>query len=276
MAFPPYRLSEVTTSVRDMSDAAPGWYPHPETGAYWWWDGSQWHAQAPEGAPPPPPPMPPATASTVAEYPAQLSVDYPDRKLSRVKTAFRLILAIPILILVVLLAGGGSGGTTHYSGGDQTTSYTLGAVGLIIVPTLLMILFRRKYPRWWFDWNLELLRFLTRVNVYLALMDDRYPSTDEHQSVHLDIAYPDASTDLNRWLPLVKWLLAIPHYFVLLFLFIGAFFTVIFAWFAVVFTARYPRGAFTYVEGVLRWHTRVQAYAFLMATDQYPPFRLSA
>ncbi|MGN6721412.1 MAG: DUF4389 domain-containing protein, partial [Marmoricola sp.] len=117
---------------------------------------------------------------------------------------------------------------------------------------------------------------LNRVSVYMTLMDDRYPSTDEHQSVHLDIPYPDAATELNRWLPLVKWLLAIPHYIVLLFLYIGLFFAVIAAWFAILFTGRYPRSLFDYVEGVLRWNNRVTAYAFLMATDQYPPFRLSA
>ena len=82
-----------------------------------------------------------------------------------------------------------------------------------------MIVFRQKYPRWWFDWNLELLRFSNRVGVYFALMDDRYPSTDEQQYVQLDFPYPDAERDLNRWLPLVKWLLAIPHYIVLSFLY---------------------------------------------------------
>lgn len=261
-----------------MSDAAPGWYPHPETGVYWWWDGASWHAQAPEGAPPPPPtaPVPPMPSVVASEYPVQFSVDYPDRKLSRVKTAFRLILAIPILILLALLAGSGGFRSTTFANGGHATSYTVGAVGLLILPPLLMILFRRKYPRWWFDWNLELLRFSNRVSAYLSLMDDDYPSTDEHQSVHLEIPYPDASTQLNRWLPLVKWFLAIPHYVVLLFLYIGVFFTVIFVWFAILFTGRYPRGAFTYVEGVMRWRVRVDAYAFIMATDQYPPFRLSA
>jgi hypothetical protein len=138
-----------------------------------------------------------------------------------------------------------------------------------------MILFRQKYPRWWFDWNLELSRFSARVGVYLALMDDRYPSTDEGQSVHLDFPFPDVPRDLNRWLPLVKWLLAIPHYIVLLFLFIAAIVTIFIAWFAILFTGRYPRGLFDFVEGVGRWANRVAAYAFLLVTDKYPPFRLS-
>jgi hypothetical protein len=138
-----------------------------------------------------------------------------------------------------------------------------------------MVLFRQKYPRWWFDWNLELLRFTTRIAVYLALMDDRYPSTDEKQSVTLELSYPDAQRDLNRWLPLIKWLLAIPHYIVLIFLWIASFFLVIFAWFAILFTRRYPRSLFDFVEGVIRWETRVVAYAFVLTTDRYPPFSLN-
>ncbi len=137
-----------------------------------------------------------------------------------------------------------------------------------------MIVFRQKYPRWWFDWNLELLRFTNRVGVYVALMDDRYPSSDERQGVALEFPYPDAGRDLNRWLPLVKWLLAIPHLVVLAFLYIGVFFVVIAAWFVILFTGRYPRALFHFVEGVVRWHNRVVAYAFVLVTDEYPPFRL--
>ena len=146
--------------------------------------------------------------------------------------------------------------------------------GLLFLPPLLMIVFRGKYPRWWYDFNVELLRFHNRVGVYVALMDDRYPSTDERQSVHLEVAYPDA-TRLNRLLPLVKWLLAFPHYFVLAFLYIGAFFAVVIAWFAILFTGRYPRGIFDFVEGVLRWHNRVVGYTYTLVTDEYPPFRLA-
>jgi hypothetical protein len=106
-------------------------------------------------------------------------------------------------------------------------------------------------------------------------MDDRYPSTDDHQSVHLDYPYPDVERDLNRLLPLVKWLLAIPHYFVLFFLEIAAFVVVVVAWFAILFTGRYPRGMFDFVLGVIRWHNRVIAYALTLVTDEYPPFRLA-
>ncbi len=169
-----------------------------------------------------------------------------------------------------------SGGTAQWQTNDTTTAIVVGAGGLLFLGPLLMILFRLKYPRWWFDWNLELQRFGNRVIVYLALMDDRYPSTDEHQSVRLDIRYPDVPRELNRWLPLVKWLLAIPHYIVLFFLGIAAFGVVVVAWFAILFTGRYPRGIFDFVAGVLRWQNRVNAYAFLLMTDAYPPFRLSA
>ena len=151
-----------------------------------------------------------------------------------------------------------------------------GAGGLLFLGPLLMILFRQKYPRWWFDWNRELLRFTNRLSVYLALMDDRYPSTDEEQSVHLDFPYPDVPRDLNRWLPLVKWFLAIPHYLVLFFLAIAAFVSVVVAWFAILFTGRYPRPLFDFVEGVIRWSNRVNAYALILVTDEYPPFRLAA
>lgn len=203
-------------------------------------------------------------------YPVRFSVDYPDRSLNRLTTAFRIFVAIPILILL----GTVSGSTWQWSYQHGTTAVA-GAGGLLFFGPLLMILFRQKYPRWWFDWNLELQRFSNRVWIYLALMDDRYPATDQQQAVHLDYVYPDAAHDLNRWLPLVKWLLAIPHYIVLAFLGIAAVVVVIAAWFVILFTGRYPRGMFDFVQGVVRWGNRVTAYAFLLVTDKYPPFALS-
>jgi hypothetical protein len=207
-----------------------------------------------------------------ASYPVQFSVDYPDRALNRASTGFRIVLVIPIAILL----GAVSGGTWQWSSGQQTMEAAAGAGGLLFFGPLLMILFRQKYPRWWFDWNLELLRFSNRVGVYLALMDDRYPSTTDQQSVRLEYPYPDAERDLNRWLPLVKWLLAIPHYVVLLFLWIAAVVLVIVGWFAILFTGRYPRGIFDFLEGVIRWQNRVVGYALVLVTDHYPPFRLAA
>jgi len=202
---------------------------------------------------------------------ARLTIDYPDRDLDRVSTALRLVYAIPVLIVLGVVAGTVGGDTAGETGGRISAF----GGGLLVLPVLLMIVFRNKYPRWWFDFNLQLARFSTRVLSYLALMSDRYPSTDDEQSVHLDLDYPNVSEDLNRWLPLVKWLLAVPHYVVLLFLGAAAGIAVVIAWFAVLFTGRYPRAIFDFVEGVLRWALRVEAYAFLLVTDRYPPFSLA-
>ena len=200
----------------------------------------------------------------------QLAVDYPDRELNRLTTFFRIFTVIPIAIVLGMVGGA----SYSYGVGDQTGSF-VAAGGLLFAGPLLMIVFREKYPRWWIEWNHQLLRFTNRVAIYLALLDDTYPATDEEQAVHLDLPAPDARTDLNRWLPLVKWLLAIPHYVVLFFLSIAAFVVIVIAWFAILFTGRYPRELFDFVVGVARWHNRVTAYALILLTDEYPPFRLS-
>jgi hypothetical protein len=204
----------------------------------------------------------------VNSYPVQFDVDFPSRPLDRLSTAFRFIVAIPIVILLTMLSG-----EAFRAGNHERNTLVIGGAA-VFLPLVLMIVFRQKYPRWWFDWNLNLLRFSSRVTAYLALLDDRYPSTDEDQAVHLDFPYPDAR-QLNRWLPLVKWFLAIPHYVVLFFLGLAAVIAVIAAWFAILFTATYPRGLFDFVVGVLRWSNRVNGYAFALVTDQYPPFSLS-
>ncbi len=204
------------------------------------------------------------------QYPVSFSVDYPDRSLDRVTTLFRIIVAVPILVLL----GTVSGGTWQWTTENGTATGAAGAGGLLFFGPLLMILFRQKYPRWWFDWNLELQRFANRVGTYLALMDDRYPATDDEQAVHLAYAYPDAARDLNRWLPLVKWFLAIPHLFILIVLDLAAVVAVIVAWVAILVTGHYPRSLFDFVEGVFRWNNRVVGYALTLVTDRYPPFRL--
>jgi Domain of unknown function (DUF4389) len=207
------------------------------------------------------PPAPPA-------HPLEFDVEYPERELNRLTSALRIFTVIPIAIVL-----GAIGGATSVTTDAETTTVAAGGAGLLVIPPLLMLVFRGKYPRWWFDFNLELLRFQNRVGVYFALMDDRYPSTDERQGVRLDVAYPDVAR-LNRGLPLVKWLLAIPHYVVLFFLYIGALFAIVAAWFAILFTGRFPRGIFDYLVGVGRWSNRVTAYAFILVTDVYPPFQL--
>ena len=203
-------------------------------------------------------------------YPIQYDVEYPDRPLNRLTTFFRLFTVIPIAIVLIAVSG------AAYGTGDDAGFYAAGATagGFLFGGPLLMILFRKKYPRWWFDWNQELARFTARVHLYFSLLDDRYPSTDERQSLSFDIRYPDAQTELMRGMPIVKWLLAIPHYILLFFLSIAAFLVIVFTWFAILFTGRYPRGLFDFVVGVGRWHVRVVAYAFALTTDRYPPFSL--
>jgi hypothetical protein len=202
-------------------------------------------------------------AQAAPPYPLTFSVDYPDRELNRVTTGFRIILAIPLLLLLALFGKGQFGG------------HPVSAGLLLFLPVLALLVLRHKYPRWWFDFNLLLTRLEARIYSYVFLLRDEYPSADEEQAVHLDIVYPDAKNDLNRWAPLWKWFLAIPHYIVLLFLYIAAVVVVIIAWFAILFTGRYPHGLFDFVVGILRWSLRVAAYAFLLVTDRYPPFSLA-
>ena len=194
------------------------------------------------------------TGQLPVEYPVQFEVDYPEDGRNRLTVAFRVILAIPAMVVLWALNA---------------------AAALLFLPPLLLILFRNKYPRWWFDWNLELLRLENRVAAYLLLLRDEYPSTDLEQAIHLDIRYPDVAAELNRGLPLVKWLLAIPHYIVLAVLGIAVTVTVVVGWFIVLFTGQLPRWLFDFIVGVLRWSNRVTGYAYILVTDVYPPFRLT-
>ncbi len=193
-------------------------------------------------------------AQSPAQYPAQLSVDYPDRQLNRLSSALRFLYVLPISIVAA--------------------GITKSVNGILFFPVLLMIVFRQKYPKWWYDWHINMTRFSTRIGAYALLLRDEYPATDEEQAVHLEITYPNVEADLNRWLPIFKWALAIPHYVVLSVLLIGVVVAWVIAWFAILFTGRYPRGIFDYMVGVMRWSLRVQAYAWLMTTDKYPPFSL--
>lgn len=205
-------------------------------------------------------------------YPVSFDVDYPG-ELDRFTTFVRIIWAIPAIAIIAILTSSGSGTFMHKAGENAANGGGDITIGLSIA-TALMIIFRQVYPRWWFNFALELNRFSARVGAYVFLLTDRYPSTVDKQTVHLEIDYPNVKKDLNRWLPIVKWLLAIPHYIVLAFLLIAAFFVTVIAWFAILFTGRYPRGLFDFVVGVGRWVTRVNAYALLLTTDKYPPFSL--
>jgi hypothetical protein len=217
--------------------------------------------------------------SKPAEYEARLEIDYPEKS-DRLSTFLRLILIIPIAIILGLVSGAGEtvNNTIVLNQAGEVIRKSRETVGGLVsglsAATALMIVFRQRYPRWWFDFSREVTRFGARVGAYAALLTDQYPSTVEEQSVHLEIDYPNVETDLNRWMPLVKWFLAIPHYFVLIFLSIASFFAVIFAWFAILVTGRYPKSLFDFNVGVSRWWLRVGAYAFLLVTDRYPPFSL--
>jgi uncharacterized protein DUF4389 len=210
--------------------------------------------------------------TSLAPYPARLDIDFPDR-LDRLTTLLRLIWIIPIGIIYALLTATGNQTWVNQTG-QQVQSSGGGITAGLFTATLLMILFRRRYPRWWFDFARELVRFGARVAAYMALVTDVYPSTVDEQSIHLELDYPNVERDLNRWLPLVKWLLAIPHYVVVAVLSVGAIVAIVIAWFAILVTGQYPRGLFDFVVGVGRWGLRVDAYAFLLVTDRYPPFSL--
>lgn len=205
-------------------------------------------------------------------YAARLDIDYPER-LDRLTTFLRPLWMIPIVIVYLLLTSGFGDTVVTRAGERITTSGEDISLGLFAA-TALLIVFRVRYPRWWFDFARELTRFGARILSYVALLTDRYPSTVEEQSVHLEIDYPDVQRDLNRWLPLVKWLLALPHYLVLVALVLASVVAVVVAWLAILITGRYPRALFDFVVGVGRWALRVSAYAFLLVTDKYPPFSL--
>ncbi|NQW21289.1 MAG: DUF4389 domain-containing protein [Chloroflexi bacterium] len=189
-------------------------------------------------------------AQSQSNYPTRLNIDYVGTGRNRLTTFFRIMTAIPILLVI--------------SAFQNAT---------VVIPTLLMILFRQKYPRWWFDFNIEYQRFSIRIYAYLSLLTDEYPSADGAQGVQLEIDYPDVS-QLNRFLPLFKWILAIPHYVVLAILGSISIILIVVAWFIILFTGSFPKGIHNFIVGVNRWTVRVTAYAFLLTTDTYPPFSL--
>ena len=208
-------------------------------------------------------------------YPVDLDVDYQEAGRNRVSVLLRLLFALPIVIVLGALSGLPGPVTVGNSGARGGTTVWIGSTaGIVFGATLLMLVFRHKYPAWWFEWNLNLIRFANRVFAYVFLLRDEYPSTDEEQHVHVTLPDPEGGARLNRWLPLVKWFLALPHFIVLVLLGIAAAFATLFAWIAILVTGRHPRALHDFVVGVLRWGLRVEAYAFALVVDEYPPFRL--
>jgi Domain of unknown function (DUF4389) len=214
------------------------------------------------------------------QHPARLEIDYPEGRQDILSTLFRFIWVIPIAIILSLITDAGQTVTYRVflnESGEvirRTRDTAEGLASGLATATALMIIFRQMYPRWWFDFALEVTRFSYRVGAYSLLLTDKYPSTVDEQSIHLELDYPDVPKDLNRYMPIVKWLLAIPHYIALAFLTVGVVVVTIYAWFSILFTGNYPRGVFDFVVGVLRWALRVNAYAFLLITDRYPEFSL--
>ena len=186
------------------------------------------------------------------EYPVKLNIDYSESS-NRLTAIFRLILVIPIVFILALIS-------TYAE-----------ALSLAIA---MMILFKEKYPKWWFEWHIGITKLTYRIAAYVFLMRDEYPSTDHDQSVQIDVPYPDVKNDLKRWMPLVKWFLVIPHIIALIFIFIGVLICTVFSLIVILFTGRYPKGIFDFAEGFFRWTLRVSAFALLLTTDEYPPFRL--
>jgi hypothetical protein len=209
-----------------------------------------------------------AAKKVIPGYPVTLEVDYPDREMNRLSTFFRCIFLIPPAVILALLIG------PEWGGPWVAWKFFVLPGGVLFLPTLLMILFRHKYPRWWYDWNLNITRFSGRVGAYAALLTDEFPSTEREQAVHIGIPFPNVKKELMPGMPLVKWFLAIPHVFLLFFMGIAAGVCIFVSWFAILFTGRFPKGLFDFVVGVGRWGLRVGAYAILLVTDIYPPFSL--
>ena len=191
------------------------------------------------------------TVAGAPGYPVRYDVEYPE-ELSRWLIFVKWLLAIPHFMILWAL------------------SIAAGVMGFI---AFFAILFTKRYPRGLFDFVVNFNRWSLNVDAYTGLLRDEYPpfSWEPGQyAVTYEVDYPE---QLNRWLPLIKWPLAIPHIIVLLFLFIGAFVAWVIAWFAILFTKRFPRGLFDFVVGVTRWQYRVDAYTGLLR-DEYPPFSL--
>jgi hypothetical protein len=196
-------------------------------------------------------------------YPAQLSIKY-NNKSNRVTVFFRLFLVLPILIIFILLLG-------LLVQDNDSNAVQIGG-GFLFFPIMLMIVFRQKYPKWWFDWVYELTKFVNRVSAYMMLLTDKYPSTDEEQDVEVSLEYPNVKEDLNRYLPLIKWLLAIPHLLIMIIFLVLWLLLSPIVWLIVLIMGKMPEKLFNFLVGFLRYVLRVGAYSILLITDKYPSF----
>jgi hypothetical protein len=191
----------------------------------------------------------------------QIDVTLTER--NRVTAFFRLILAVPALIFVSSFAP-----SAAFS--DEAAGIF---AGLLAVPAGLAIVVRQVYPSYVLVFNEALLSLQTRVDAYLVLLTDEYPSIEENDIVSVTFPEVDAK-QLNRWLPLIKWLLALPLYLVGIVYFIYATLLTLLGWFSILFTGRYPEVCAEGVVGTIAYWNRVVGYAFLLVTDEYPTFSL--
>jgi cobalamin synthase len=197
-------------------------------------------------------------------YPVSFDVEPQTADRNRLTTAFRLILAIPQVLIV------GSPGSISFGANSGT-----GAFGAVVSVTSVLswfaILFTGRYPRGLWDLAKMYMRWRANVVAYVALLRDEYPpfGTGAY-AVTFDVEYPEQS---NRWSVAFRLILAIPQLLALVVVLLAWVVTVIIAWFAILFTGRYPQGLYGFGVGVQRWTLRVQAYLFLMR-DEYPPFSL--
>jgi hypothetical protein len=197
-------------------------------------------------------------------YPVSFEAEYPEQ-LGRLSSAFRIILYIPVAIFLALVGGQ----AFSYSDFGDVTSITLAGGGGIVLAIWAAVLVRQYIPHWLFDFQVALMRFQARAYGYLALLTDRFPAFEGEYPINFEVSYPDR---LNRWkVAIWKIITSIPHIIILIFLYVAALVVVMIAWFAILFTGRYPQGLHTFVAGVFRWSFRVQAYIYSL-TDEYPPF----
>ena len=191
----------------------------------------------------------------------ETQVDVTLTERNRVTALFRIILVVPMAIFVASFAPNWS---------NNSDSWT---IGLLILPVALAIVFRQVYPSYLLTFNEALLSLQTRVDAYVLLLTDEYPSIEDNDVVSVTFPEVDAKS-LNRWLPLVKWFLAIPLYLVGIAYIIYAAFLTLFAWFSILFTGNYPEFCAEGVVGTIAYWNRVVGYALVLVTDEYPSFSL--
>ena len=184
---------------------------------------------------------------------------------NRKTVLFRGILVVPAFVFLTSFSA-----ATWSEGSDSG----IGAAGIVFLPTLLALLFRKKYPSFVLTFNHAVLELGTRVFAYLFLLNDDYPSIERNPNVAVIFPDIEGGAKLNRWLPLVKWFLAIPHYIVgSIYIALSVFVSVI-AWVQTSATGKYPAWAGEIVLGSFAYWNRVQGYMLLLVTDEYPTFRL--